>query len=258
MNKMIVVKCGGSTLDELSPSFFKGIHLLKEQGYQPIIVHGGGPAIKRMLDTLHIQSEFINGLRKTTKEMMDIVEMVLAGKVNTSLVFQLQQAGSKAIGLSGVDGFLLETEAKNMELFGYVGEVKNVHTHVITDVIEAGYIPVIAPIGINKNGERFNINADSAASAVANALKAQRLIFVTDVPGILKDGMLLEELTEQEVKSLIEDETITGGMIPKVEAALRSLEEDVQEVMIVDGKQTNSVQDGQLTGTKIKKVMEVI
>lgn len=258
MNKIIVVKCGGSTLDELSPSFFKGIHLLKEQGFHPVIVHGGGPAIKRMLDILNIQSEFIEGLRKTTKEMMDVVEMVLAGKVNPTLVYKMQKAGSKSIGLNGVDSFLLETKAKNFDLFGYVGEVEKVNTTIILDCIEAGYIPIIAPVGVNQAGEKFNINADSAASAVASALQASQLIFVTDVPGILKDNVLIEEVDQKEVEQLIKEGTITGGMIPKVKGALQSLDTFVEEVMIVDGKQADFSKNGQLTGTTIKKVAEVM
>lgn len=251
MKDIVVIKCGGSTLSSLQSSFYKSVKDLLGLGKKPVIVHGGGPEIKKLLTELQIPSEFINGLRKTTKEVMEVVEMVLAGKVNKYVVSQLQLQEVPALGLSGVDGNLLRAEAKDFATLGYVGDVADVNKELIYHLIEAGYVPVIAPIGADEQGQHYNINADSAAGAVARQLAAESLLFVTDVPGILKDGELIPELNVEEVKKLIADGTIYGGMIPKVEAALHTLEGNLKEVMIVDGENSNMVQNGKIIGTTI-------
>lgn len=256
MKNIAVIKCGGSTLEQLSDDFFAGVAQLKAHGLHPVIVHGGGPAIKQMLDKLEVTTEFVNGLRKTSKEAMDVVEMVLAGKVNKTLVQNLQNHGLEAVGVSGVDHHLLIAKAKDEEALGYVGDVTEVKTDFITALINLDVVPVIAPVAVNENGDHLNVNADTAAGAVARALEAEKLIFVTDVPGILKDGERLEEVTDQDVRLFIENGTIYGGMIPKVEAALASLKGQLKQVMIVDGT-SKIIDDQALVGTTIKLGLEV-
>ena len=253
MKDIVVVKCGGSTIAELSDEFFLSIKALKDSGCIPIIVHGGGPEINKMLQVLKIESEFINGLRKTTKEVLDTAEMVLCGKVNKRLVMSLQRAGLNSIGLSGCDGKLIEAAPIDRETLGYVGDVVNVNASFLYDLVEQGMVPVIAPIGVGNDGNSYNINADSAAGAIAECLGAKQLLFVTDVPGILKDGILLEQVTTQEVEQLIEEGTIYGGMIPKVKAAIKSLQGNIEAVMIVNGKGTSLTKDGSIVGTKVIK-----
>lgn len=251
--EIVLIKCGGSTLEALSDEFFESIADLKQLGKKPMIVHGGGPEIKKLLSALQIESEFVDGLRKTTAEVMEVVEMVLAGKVNKSLVGKLQKAGVQAIGLSGVDGQLLKAKPIQYEKLGYVGEVAEVNKRVLIELLSLDYVPVIAPIGVDDDGSRYNINADTAAGAVSKAIGAEQLLFVTDVPGILKEGELLDCLSTSEVEALIDDGTIYGGMIPKVKAALDSLTGDLKSVVIVDGKKTKIVNNGQIIGTKIMK-----
>ncbi|WP_017754615.1 acetylglutamate kinase [Calidifontibacillus oryziterrae] len=253
MGDIVLIKCGGSTLSNLSDGFFESIADIIKLGKRPVIVHGGGPEINRILTELKIESEFVNGLRKTTTEVMEVVEMVIAGKINTTLVGKLQKAGVEALGLSGVDGKLLKAKPVNFEQLGYVGEVETVNRELLLAILSLNIVPVIAPIGVDDDDHRYNINADTAAGAVAKALDADQLLFVTDVPGILKDGELLEELTPKEIEVLIEEGTIYGGMIPKVKAALHSLTGELQEVMIVDGKHSKIVNDGKIIGTKIIK-----
>ncbi|WP_102347358.1 acetylglutamate kinase [Bacillus sp. Marseille-P3661] len=253
MEDIVLIKCGGSTLENLSDDFFQSIAELMETGKKPVIVHGGGPEIKKTLSDLNVESEFVDGLRKTTEEVLDVVEMVLAGRVNKDVVTNMQRNGVKAIGLSGVDGELLKVKAIDIDKLGYVGEVINVNSALIHDLLTLNYVPVIAPIGIDNDYKKFNINADTAAGAIAKSLAANQLLFVTDVPGILKDGELIPVLTAQEVLSLIEDGTIYGGMIPKVKSALDSLTGNLQEIIIVDGKSSKIVNNGQIIGTKIIK-----
>lgn len=253
MKEIVLIKCGGSTLANLSDGFFESIADLITLGKKPVIVHGGGPEINRILTELKIESEFVNGLRKTTADVMDVVEMVIAGKVNTTLVGKLQKAGVQSLGLSGVDAKLLKAKPIDFEELGFVGDVEKVNESLLFAILGLDIVPVIAPIGVDDDDNRYNINADTAAGAVAKALGAEQLLFVTDVPGILKDGILLEKLTPKQIEELIEDGTIYGGMIPKVQAALESLTGDLQEVMIVDGKHSKIVNDGQIIGTKIVK-----
>lgn len=247
LDNSIVLKCGGSSINELSDEFFKNIQALRDAGLKPVIVHGGGPAIKDMLEKLDIEFEFIDGLRKTTEAMMDVVEMVLSGHVNPALTRRVNQTGIKAAGVSGV----LEATPINYERYGFVGEVTHVDTAYIEQLLELDIVPVISPIAIGADEKRYNVNADTAAGAVAAALNAKQLIFVTDVPGILKDGDLLETVTIQDIEAMIEDGTIYGGMIPKVKAAMKGLS-IVKEVMIVNGKQSELKNTTTLAGTTIK------
>lgn len=256
MENMIVIKCGGSTIETLSDEFFNSVKRLQDEGYAPIIVHGGGPAIKRMLTRLNVKSEFVDGLRKTDEQVMKVVEMVLSGSVNKTLVRKLGQTGIDAIGLSGCDSHLIETVPRDQEKLGFVGEVTDVNTELMLDLLARGIVPVIAPVGISASGDCYNINADTAAGAIALHLGAEKLLFVTDVPGILKNDVLIETITEREVHDLIADGTIYGGMIPKVEAALKSLQGDLQEVMITSAD-AEIVKDGKLIGTAIQKEEKV-
>lgn len=258
MGHIIVLKCGGSTMSKLSERFFKNIKTLQHASIKPIIVHGGGPEIKAMLDQLQIETEFVNGLRKTTKKVLDVVEMVLTGAVNNELTRKLNQVHIKSIGLSGSDANLLTAVPKDFEMLGYVGQITDVNVALIHELLAQDIVPVIAPIAIGEDGERYNVNADTVAGAVAKAVSAKQLIFVTDVPGILKDGELLELVSEADIKKLIASGVIHGGMLPKVEAALHSLNDELQEVMIIDGNQAVLAEnDTSFVGTTIRKQTEV-
>ncbi|QBP40251.1 acetylglutamate kinase [Paenisporosarcina antarctica] len=252
IEKTVVIKCGGSIINELTSEFFQNVKQLKESGYKVIIVHGGGPDIQQTLTKLLIETEFINGLRKTSKEALEVVTMVLAGKVNKQLVTTLQQYDLNAVGLSGCDGMLLETVAIDLDTLGYVGEVVNVNVQLLELLMTSEYIPVISSIGADKNGNGFNVNADLAAGAIAQAVHAEKLMFVTDVRGVLQDGQLIPQLTKREVQQLIVDKTIYGGMIPKVTAAVNALSDTLEEVNIISGIDGFLDQDGNLLGTAIK------
>ncbi|KGA97383.1 acetylglutamate kinase [Alkalihalobacillus alcalophilus ATCC 27647 = CGMCC 1.3604] len=253
MNNIVVVKCGGSTITELTESFFESIVQLKNAGKHPIIVHGGGPAINKMLTQLQIPSTFIDGLRKTTEEVLETAEMVLCGKMNKQLTRKLQSVGAKAIGLSGTDGKLIVAEAIDKEKLGFVGEPVQINKKLLLSLLDSDFIPVIAPIGVDQSGQHYNINADSAAAIIAAELKAEELVFVTDVDGILKDKHLLPTITAEEIALYINDGTIYGGMIPKVKAALKSLTGSLQSVWIMNGKGTSLFANGTIYGTKITK-----
>ncbi len=258
MNDVIVVKCGGSTLKELSTEFFSSMKLLKEMNLTPIIVHGGGPEINQLLDKLQVKSEFVNGLRKTTTEVLEVAEMVLTGKVNKSIVTKLQIAGISSIGISGCDAALLEAAPINETQLGFVGQVTKVNGDFLKQLLSLDVVPVIAPIGIDLQGNHYNINADTAAGAVAESMNAKKMIFVTDVPGILKNNELQPVVTVLEIDEMINDGTIYGGMIPKVNAAIKCLQGEIEEVYIMNGKGSNLITDGQLIGTKIVKSKELI
>ncbi|MBM7702601.1 acetylglutamate kinase [Metabacillus iocasae] len=251
-SQTIVIKCGGSIVNELTSSFFQSVKALVEEGNSVVVVHGGGPDIEQMLKKLKIESEFVDGLRKTSEDVLDVVTMVLSGKVNKNLVTMLQQHELKPVGLSGCDGMLLETEAINTEKLGYVGEVVHVNSHLLTELTASNYVPVLSSIGVNKKGQRFNVNADLAAGAVAQALQAEKLLFVTDVQGVLVDGDLMEELTKADIDELIEDGVIYGGMIPKVQAASEALSNTLNEVHIISGKHSFVNENGHMVGTAIK------
>lgn len=258
-----VMKCGGSTLAALPDAFFEDLRCLQADGMIPVIVHGGGPAISETLTKLGIETEFVHGLRKTNDAVLDIVEMVLAGRINKEIVRKIGCSGAKALGLSGVDGGLMQAvPVPNADEVGFVGDVTNVKAEIIEGIIAMGYMPVIAPIGISADGQqRYNINADTAAGAVASHLGVDRMIVVTDVPGIMKkiDGQLqvLPVVTVQDIEDMIGSGDIYGGMIPKVRAAMQCIHGDVKEVVIVNGAEPNVLSrtlQGEPIGTRIVKV----
>lgn len=258
MKGTIVFKCGGSSINDLSVHFFENLQVLIEEGWNPVIVHGGGPAIKHMLEKLNIPFEFVDGLRKTTEEMMDVVEMVLDGHVNRQITRKMNELGIKSVGISGSDMNLLTATPIQFEKYGLVGEVTKVNTSFIKNLMNNGFVPVISPIAIGQDFRRYNVNADTAASAIASALQANQLVFVTDVPGILKDNQLLHTVTMGEIETMMKSGVIYGGMIPKVKAAMNGLNGNVKEVKIVNGKQPELTEDYQLVGTTIKKEAEVV
>ncbi|MBS4203475.1 acetylglutamate kinase [Lederbergia citrea] len=258
MDGIVVIKCGGSMIDSLSKDFYEGIREMQNNGYKPIIVHGGGPAINQLLEDLSIESEFVNGLRKTTDDVMNVVEMVLSGTMTNKLVRQLQKHGITSIGITGSDGGLMYAKAKDLENLGLVGEITHVNQDLLFNLISIGLVPVISPIAMSSDSEDYyNINADTAAAAVAVAVKAEKLLFVTDVPGVFKDSKIIEQATTIEIMSLIDDGTISGGMIPKVMAAIHSLEGGMNEVMIVSG-QTHLLDGSKINGTTIQREMEAV
>ncbi|MNZ65382.1 Acetylglutamate kinase [compost metagenome] len=258
------MKCGGSTLAALPNSFFDELRELQLAGVRPVIVHGGGPAISETLGKLGIETEFVNGLRKTNDAVLDVVEMVLAGRINKEIVRKIQTNGAKALGLSGVDGMLIQAKpVANSDEIGFVGDVTDVNAAIIEGVMGMGYIPVVAPIGIDRAGQRFNINADTAAGAVASHLGVEQMIVVTDVPGILKtiDGQkqVLPVATVEQIEEMISSGEIYGGMIPKVRAAVQCIQGRVREVVIVSGEEpgvlTKAVREGGV-GTRIVRTNE--
>jgi len=248
--KRIVIKYGGNAMinEDLKKSVMDDITLLKYVGINPIIVHGGGPDITNALKTYNIESEFINGLRVTDKNTVDIAQMVLVGKTNKDIVSKLNHAGGKAIGLCGLDGNLIkckkhytEVDGKKTDI-GFVGDVISVNTKVIDLLTDDEYIPVIAPIGVDDEGNSYNINADTVASAVAEALNAEKLMYLTDVRGVLdKNNELIHKIYTNEVDSLIANETITGGMIPKVIGCKEAVDNGVERVHIIDGRIVHSI-----------------
>lgn len=255
-----VMKCGGSTLAELPDLFYRDLQKLQSEGVIPVIVHGGGPAISETLAKLNIETEFVNGLRKTNEAVLDVVEMVLSGKINKEIVRKIQQNGAKALGLSGVDGLLIQAEpVANAEEIGFVGEVTRVNAELIQSIVDLGFIPVIAPLGVDLHGQRYNINADTAAGAVASHLDVEQMIVVTDVPGIMNgDKRILSEVTVDEIDEMIRSGEIYGGMIPKVRAAVQCIQGRVKRVVIVDGKEPgilSRVLSGERIGTRIVKAL---
>ena len=245
----VVIKYGGNAMtdDHLKSCFAQNIATLKHVGINPVVVHGGGPQIAQMLDRLQIESQFLDGMRITTAETMEVVEMVLGGVVNKNIVSLLNQVGGRAIGLTGKDAHLIMAEplrlpGREPDALGYVGQVSNVNTAVIKRLQEQNLIPVIAPIGTDEQGASYNINADLVASAVASQLKATRLLLLTNTPGILdKEGKLLTGITPTQIASLIADGTIQGGMLPKVQCALDAVAAGVGSVQIIDGRVEHAV-----------------
>jgi acetylglutamate kinase len=246
-----VIKFGGSAMgdEKLAESFARDVVLLKQVGINPVIVHGGGPQIGQMLEKLKIQSSFIDGLRVTDKDTVDIVEMVLSGTINKKIVRDINSAGGVAIGLSGKDANLIQARKirktkrdtdSNIEKIldlGFVGEPTYINPEIFVIFEDTDVIPVIAPIGVDENGETYNINADTVAGAIASALVATKLIMLTDVPGVLnKQKELLSSISVNKVKSLIKDGTISGGMIPKVETCVNSVMNNVEAAHILNGK----------------------
>ena len=244
--KTVVIKYGGNAMinEQLKQQVMEDIALLWLIGVKVVLVHGGGPEISETMAKLGKQSVFVNGLRVTDKETVDIVQMVLAGKVNKSLVNLIQMKGGHAVGLSGIDGGIIEAKMKNEEL-GYVGEITKIRTQPITDLLEKNYIPVISTVASDRNGNVYNINGDTAAAYIAGALGATRLIMMTDIAGILRDkddpATLLPQVSITEAKELYESGVISGGMIPKVDCCIEALERGVSNVVIMDGRIPHSI-----------------
>ncbi|MGD2098712.1 MAG: acetylglutamate kinase [Desulfobacterales bacterium] len=252
----IVIKYGGHAMvdEQLKLGFARDITLLKFIGLNPVVVHGGGPQINSVLDQMGIRPQFVRGMRLTDERTMDVVEMVLGGKVNKAIVHQINQQGGKAIGLSGKDGGLIQAEKlqivdqpdrnKPSEIIdpGLVGEVTHINSDIIDKLTQQGFIPIIAPVGAGSAGETFNINADLVASRIAMALKAGRLVLLTDVDGVLDaDGSLISSINATQIKKMIDDQGISGGMIPKIEFALEAIENGVEKVQIINGAQRHSI-----------------
>ncbi len=244
--KTIVVKYGGNAMinAQLKQQVMEDIVLLHLIGVKIVLVHGGGPEINELMDKLGKKPEFVDGLRVTDRETVDIVQMVLAGKVNKTLVNLLEIQGGKAIGLSGIDGRLIEAKFKNEKL-GYVGEITDINIEPVTDILEKGYIPVISTVACDRDGNTYNINGDTAAACIAGALNAERLIMMTDIAGILTDkddpSTLIPEITVDEAKKLFENGTVSGGMIPKVNCCIDAINRGVKNVIIMDGRVPHSI-----------------
>jgi acetylglutamate kinase len=271
-DQIIVVKFGGHAMvdQKLASQFARDMVMLKVCGLNPIVVHGGGPQINKMLDKLAVKAEFREGLRVTDHETMSVVEMVLAGSINKAIVASIQQAGGRAVGISGKDGNLMIAERytkKKMDAatgkettidFGQVGEPARINTEILHTIMKSDAIPVVAPIGIGWDGDTYNVNADTAAGAIASATGAKRLLLLTDVAGVLdKNKELISELRIDDVQKLVEEGTITGGMIPKIESAVSVVESGVEGVIILDGRVPHSVLLELLTphgvGTRISR-----
>ncbi len=239
-NKIVVVKYGGNAMvsEELKQQVMEDIVLLWLIGVKVVLVHGGGPEINEMLGKIGKKSEFVGGLRVTDKETVDVAEMVLAGKVNKGLVNLLEVKGGNAMGISGMDGRLIEARIKDDNL-GYVGEITNINKKPIMDLLANGYIPVVSTIGCDRDGNIYNINGDTAAAHIAGALNAERLIMMTDISGILKDkydpSSLIPELTTEEAVGLYDKGVISGGMIPKVDSCIKAIEMGVKNCVIMNG-----------------------
>ena len=244
--KIVVIKYGGNAMinEQLKQQVMEDIALLWLIGVKVVLVHGGGPEISETMKKLGKEAVFVDGLRVTDKETVDIVQMVLAGKVNKSLVTLLQMKGGHAVGLSGMDGGILEAKIKD-ERLGFVGEIVKVRTQPITDLLEKNYIPVISTVASDHAGNAYNINGDTAAAYIAGALGAERLIMMTDIAGILRDkddpSTLIPELTVSEAKALYDEGVISGGMIPKVDCCIEALEKGVENVIIMDGRVSHSI-----------------
>ena len=244
--KTVVVKYGGNAMinEDLKLQVMEDIVLLWLIGIKVVLVHGGGPEISEMMAKLGKKPEFVDGLRVTDKETVDIVQMVLAGKVNKTLVNLIEKKGGKAVGISGMDGQLIKAEIKD-ERLGYVGNITKINIGAVTDLLDMGYIPVVSTLGCDNDGNAYNINGDTAAAHIAGALEAERLIMMTDIAGILKDKddptTLIPEITVSEAKQLYADGVISGGMIPKVECCVEAIKKGVKNVIIMDGRVPHSI-----------------
>lgn len=243
-NKIFVIKLGGSVIknSKAKEAFIKDTVLLKYTGINPIVVHGGGTEISELMNRLGMKIEFKNGYRVTDKKTMEIVEMILVGKINKDIVLNLNLNGGKSIGLSGKDGnlFYSEKETKFGDI-GSVGKIKKVNIDLINKILEDDYIPVVAPIGFDRNGVTYNINADIAASEIAKALKAEKLILMTDVDGVFKGKKLIPSITVKEAYELIENGIVSGGMVPKLQCAISAIENSVKAVHIINANVEHSL-----------------
>ena len=259
--KVVVVKYGGNAMvnEQLKQQVMEDVVLLWLIGVKVVLVHGGGPEISQTMKALGKEAVFVDGLRVTDKETVDIVQMVLAGKINKTLVNLLEMKGGQAMGISGMDGRLIEAEIKD-ERLGYVGEITNINIQPVTDLLEKGYIPVISTLGCDREGNAYNINGDTAAARVAGALTAERLIMLSDIPGLLRDkddpATLIPELSVAEAGQLRREGVISGGMIPKMECCVEAIRRGVKKVIIMDGRVPHSILMELLTdegaGTMVK------
>jgi len=261
-NEKIVIKYGGSaqTSDRLKEQFAQDIVLLHLVGMKPIIVHGGGKSITNLLSDLGVETKFVDGQRVTTKEVMRVAEMVLSGEINNEIVSLLNNHGAKAVGISGKDGQFLEARPKDFENFGYTGIIENVNSEIVDNLIDDGFVPVIAPIASSGSlgHPGYNINADLAASQIAIALKARKVLFLTDTAGVLnKDMELITNLDISTTESLKEDGTIQGGMVPKVDACIEALRGGVKKAHIIDGRIEHSLLLEILTSTGVGTCLEL-
>ena len=244
--KTVVIKYGGNAMinPQLKEQVMEDIALLWLIGVKVVLIHGGGPEISQTMEKLGKKAVFVDGLRVTDRETVDIVQMVLAGKVNKTLVNLIQMKGGHAVGLSGIDGGIIEAKMKD-EALGYVGQITKIRTQPITDLLEKGYIPVISTVASDRMGNTYNINGDTAAAFIAGALEAERLIMMTDIAGILEDkddpSTLIPCLTVEEAKGLYDEGIISGGMIPKVDCCIEALEHGVKHVVIMDGRIPHSI-----------------
>ena len=243
--KVVVIKYGGNAMinEELKANVIKDVVLLKALGLKPVLCHGGGPGINKMLEQLDIPVKFINGLRYTSEEIIRVVEMVLIGQVNSELVGRINSQGGRAVGLSGISGDLFQCVQRSEEL-GYVGDVVKVNAEPVLAMLDAGFIPVVAPVGTDGRGTSFNINGDTAASKLAGALKAEKLMILTDIEGLCNDIKVrdvISYLNVADVQGLKDQGTIAGGMIPKVDCCVQAIEEGVTSVHIIDGRQPHSM-----------------
>ncbi len=245
-DKIIVVKYGGNAMvsEELKQQVMEDIVLLHLIGVKVVLVHGGGPEITETLNKIGKESQFVDGLRVTDKETADVVQMVLAGKINKSLVNLIQIKGGKAIGISGLDGHMIEAEVKD-ERLGFVGRITKVDVTPVLDVLEKGYIPVVSTVGCDNEGNVYNINADTAAAYIAGAMKAKRLISMTDIAGVLKDkddpNSIIKCINTEDAQELFRTGVISGGMIPKVECCIEAIQKGVEKVIIMDGRIPHSI-----------------
>ena len=244
--QIVVVKYGGNAMinEQLKQQVMEDIVLLWLIGVRVVLVHGGGPEINELMDRLGKKPEFVGGLRVTDKETMDIVQMVLAGKINKTLVNLLEMKGGKAVGLSGMDGRMIEARTKD-ERLGFVGDITRIHIKPVTDLLNTGYIPVISTLGCDREGNIYNINGDTAAAHIAGALNAERLILMTDIAGILRDkndpASLIPELTLEEALGLKEQGIVSGGMIPKLDCCIEAISAGVKNAVIMDGRVPHSI-----------------
>ncbi|WP_457605417.1 acetylglutamate kinase [Nitratifractor sp.] len=261
-NDIIVIKYGGSAQesDELKEKFAQDIVLLHTVGMKPVVVHGGGKKITRLLADLGIETRFVDGQRVTTREVMRIAEMVLSGEINKEIVALLNSQGAKAIGLSGKDANFMEALPKDSENFGYTGVIETIRPEIVGNILDDGFVPVIAPIaaGGSLGHPGFNINADLAASRIAVALQARKILFLTDTPGVLDDqGNLISLLSIEQTRRLKEEETIHGGMVPKVDACIEALRGGVKKAHIIDGRIEHSLLLEILTSSGIGTCIEL-
>jgi len=244
--KIVVIKYGGNAMidENLKMQVMEDIALLWLIGVKVVLIHGGGPEISETMKKLGKKAEFVDGLRVTDRETVDIVQMVLAGKVNKTLVSLIQMKGGHAVGLSGIDGGIIEAKMKD-ERLGYVGEITKIRTQPITDLLEKNYIPILSTVASDRQGNTYNINGDTAAAHIAGALHAERLIMMTDINGVLRDKedptTLIREMTVEEAKGLYDEGIISGGMIPKVDCCIEAINEGVSNVVIMDGRVPHAI-----------------